>query len=176
MPIIAKGSSGNFEPCPAGMYQAVCVDVIDLGLCETQWGEKHKVELRWQVTEKMKDGKPFLVTQRYTLSLHEKSALRHDLQSWRGKEFTEAELEGFDLEKLVTVNCMINIMHKKGSRGGTFANVVGVVPVMRGLPALPSQDYIRIKDRTDTPEPDEQRDDVDDAMPSYQDVPETTPF
>ena len=43
----------------------------------------------------MPDGKPFLVRRRYTASLHEKSALRKDLESWRGRAFTNVELDGF---------------------------------------------------------------------------------
>ena len=31
---------------------------------------------------------------RYTLSLHERSALRAHLQNWRNKPFTEKELKG----------------------------------------------------------------------------------
>ena len=45
-------------------------------------------------------GRRFDVARVYTLCLHERAALRKDLESWRGRKFTEQELDGFDLEKL----------------------------------------------------------------------------
>lgn len=165
MPIIAKGNSGKFEPCPAGMQQAVCCDVVDLGLLETQWGQKHKIDIVWQSDEKMADGRPFLVKKRYTLSLNERANLRHDLESWRNKPFTEAEAEGFDVERLIGANALLNVVHKTGSKGGVFANVMNVTPIMKGMPKLtPTEDYVRVCDRDTTPEPGEQHEpaDIDD--------------
>lgn len=160
MPIIAKGNSSSFIPCPAGLQHAVCCDVIDKGLMDGPYGKKWKVDLRWQTAEPMNDGRPYLVQRRFTLSLHEKSSLRAFLESWRGKSFTEDELEGFDLEKLIGVNCMLNVVHKQGSKGGTFANAVSITPVMRGLDKLlVSADYVREQDRPHNPEPNEVPDD-----------------
>lgn len=167
MPIIAKGSSGQkFEPCPQGNQQAVAVDVVDLGLMETQWGPKHKIEIVWQSAEQMPDGRPYLVKKRYTLSLNDRANLRHDLESWRNKPFTEAEAEGFDVERLLGVNCLLNVVHKAGSKGGTFANVVSVTPLMRSMVPINAVDYIRVKDRATTPEPGEEMDGPLDDYPS----------
>jgi hypothetical protein len=158
MPIVAKGTSTKFEPAPAGAQQAVCCDVVDLGLLETQWGPKHKVEVRWQSEHDMSDGKPYLIAKRYTLSLNEKANLRHDLEAWRGRAFTEAELAGFDLEKLIGVNCLVNVIHKAGSKGGVFANVVSVMPIgKKTAPMEIHEDYIRMQDRETEPEPDDTR-------------------
>jgi len=159
VPIIAKGSSGKFEPCPAGVQHAVCCDVVDLGLLETQWGAKHKIDVRWQTAETMADGKPYLVNKRYTLSLNEKANLRHDLEAWRGRAFTEAEILGFDVEKLIGVNCLLNVVHKAGNKGGTFANVVSIMPLAKKMASIAvAADYVRVSERDTTPEPDETRD------------------
>lgn len=157
MPIIAKGSSGKFEPCPAGVQQAVCCDVVDHGIQPTPWGDKWKVDIRWQTAETMADGQPYLVNKRYTLSLNEKATLRHDLESWRGKAFTESEVMGFDVEKLIGVNCLLNIVHKQGSKGGTFANVNSIMPLAKGMKAIQvHDDYVRVCERVTTPEPDQE--------------------
>jgi hypothetical protein len=159
MPIFVSGNnSKEFTPAPAGTHQAVCVDVVDLGVEETQWGKKHKVRIKWQIDEDMESGKPFLVQKKYTASLHEKANLRHDLESWRGRAFTESELAQFDLENLIGANCLVNIIHKPGSKGGTFANIASIGQLVKGMPKMTSREYTRDKDRTDTPTPDETRD------------------
>lgn len=158
MPIIAKGGGkSEFEPCPEGPQQAVCCDVIDLGIVEVTWqGEtkkQHKCEIRWQSAELMENGKPFMLRERYTLSLHEKARLRSVLESWRGKKFTDAEAEGFDVERLLGVNCYINVVHNKGKKGGTFANVASIMPLPKGMTAIAVSDYMRVVDRADEEAP-----------------------
>jgi len=168
MPIIAKGSIGKFEPCPAGVQQAVACDVVDLGIMDGPYGEKWKVDIRWQTADQMSDGKPYLVNKRYTLSLNEKATLRHDLEAWRGRAFTEAEIEGFDLEKLIGVNCLLNVVHKAGSKGGTFANVVSIMPLAKNMkPIAVDADYVRVCKRVTTPEAEQSRDvaPIEDEIP-----------
>lgn len=156
MPIIATaGDSKSFTPAPAGVHQAVCVDVIDKGILEVTYAGKtkkqHKISVAWQLDELREDGKRFLVYKRYTLSLNEKATLRKDLESWRGKPFTRDEEMGFDVEKLLGVNCMVNIQHNtKGE--STYANVVAIMPVPKALKSnvLAAVDYIREQDRTET--------------------------
>jgi hypothetical protein len=149
MAIIAKGSS--FTPCPAGLHQGVCADVIDLGMVDGQFGLKHKVTLVFQVNEPMDDGRPFLVQRRYTVSLDQKASLRKDLESWRGRPFTADELKGFDLEKLLGVNCQLNVQQSDRD-GTTYANITAIVPLSRGMAKMAVSGYIRKKDR----EPEQQ--------------------
>jgi hypothetical protein len=168
MPIIAKDNRKEFTPAPEGLHQGVCVDVIDLGLVTGQYGEKHKVEIRWQLDllEDASTSNPprrFMVTNRYTLSLNEKATLRKHLEAWRGKLFTEEELAGFDLEKLLGVNGQLQIIHNLSEKGRTFANIQAIVPLGKGMTKIrPSEDYVRMKDRTSTepghtdPEPSEE--------------------
>ncbi len=153
MPIIAKsnGDSQNFQPAPAGVHQAVCVDVVDLGILDVTWQgvtkKQHKVNVAWQINEDRDDGKPYLVFKRYTLSLHEKAGLRKDLESWRGKKFTRDEEMGFDVEKLIGANCLLNITHNdQGER--TYANVVSIMPLAKGMPPMHARDFVRRQDRT----------------------------
>ena len=149
MPIFAKAGA-SFVPAPAGTHAAVCVDVIDHGMLEVTYQgktqSKHKITVSWQIDENMDNGKPFLVRRRYTNSLHEKASLRRDLESWRGRAFTEKELDGFDLESLLSVGCLLNVLHECRN-GSTYANVASVMRLPKNMTAPTPRDYIRVCDR-----------------------------
>ena len=91
--IIATETAGGWENPTAGLHQAVCIDVIDLGTQPTQWGDKEKLKLMFQLEETKEDGSPLTIGRNYTRSLHEKAALRKDLKSWRasGKFAADAD-------------------------------------------------------------------------------------
>lgn len=167
MAIYARAPETTFETCPEGLHHAVCCDVVDLGLQTTRFGEAHKVQIRWQTEEPDSRGKRFVVRQMYTLSLHEKSNLRHALEAWRGKKFTADELKGFDLEKLLGVNCQIQVVHNLSGDGKTYANVQAVVPAPKGALKLVIEDYTRERDRAKQQgtATDEASAEADDAVP-----------
>jgi hypothetical protein len=156
--MVVKEPESNFIPAPAGAHSAVCVDEIDLGYLPNHFDPESDdvltVRLVWQIAEDMKDGKPFLIKKDYRASLHERAGLRKDLESWRGQPFTSAELVGFDLENIVGAPCMLSVIHKTGSKGGTFANVASIMPLPKGMAKLTPRDYVRMKDRPqDAPKP-----------------------
>jgi hypothetical protein len=165
MSLIVKEPESNFVPAPGGLWRAVCVDVVDLGPMPNNFGKPPSpmVRLVWELEEKMEDGRPYVASRMYKQSLHEKSSLRKDLQTWRGKSFTADELKGFDLEKLLGVNSQIQIMHKLSTDGTkTYANVTGIMPPAKGLPQLqPSESYVRHQDR-DGNAPHDQSNTIDD--------------
>lgn len=146
MPIIATaGDTKTYAPAPEGTHQAVCVDVIDLGMKDNTFKpgtKQHKINMAWQINELRDDGKRHVVYKRYTLSLNEKATLRHDLESWRGKAFTRDEELGFDVESVIGANCLINVQHKAGT-DRTFANVVSVMPLIKGMPKIGPLGYVR---------------------------------
>jgi hypothetical protein len=153
MSIIAK-SNGEKEfakiPLPeAGTKLAVCCAVWDLGLQKTTFnGEdkiQHKIIIAWEIEEKINQpdseykGKPYMLNKKYTLSLGEKANLRKDLDSWRGKPFTAEEIEnGFDVEKLYGINCLIGIKHEPDKRDPSkvYANVTAILPPVKGMEKL----------------------------------------
>lgn len=150
MPIYAKAGA-NYKPAPAGTHAAVCCDVVDLGELKVEYQGKaktqHKIKIVWQIDELRDDGAPHRVAKRYTLSLHEKSALRKDLEGWRGKPFTEEELKGFDVEVLISKPALLNVIHKD-SNGSTFANVMGIMKLPKAMEAPAVSQYVRECDRT----------------------------
>jgi hypothetical protein len=151
MAIYARAPESKYPVPPEGLQPAVCCDVVDLGLVDTPWGQKHKVEIRWQLEDPMESQlglvRP-IVRQRFTNSLHEKAVLRGMLETWRGRKFTKDELSGFDLEKLLGVSCQLQIIHRPTSDGQTFANVNAVIPLGKGMPKVRVEsDYVREADR-----------------------------
>ena len=156
MAIIAKaGGSGPSILPPAGIQHAVCAFVEDVGDEYSEMFNKtdRKVVIIWELAERIPEtytdsagneqpvsqdivGRPFMLSKSYTLSLGKKANLRRDLESWRGKQFTEAELEGFDIEVLKGKACMLNVIHEAKDGGGTRAKIAAVTPPMKGLPLL----------------------------------------
>lgn len=148
MPIIARKPESSFKPCPEGLHQAVCVDVCDLGIVEGPYGAKPKVEIRWQTElENDETQRRFELRMWFTLSLHEKATLRKTLEAWRGRKFTEAELQGFDLEKLIGVNCQVQVIHHITDEGKTYDNVQAIVAHNPKMPKIAPLNYVRQIDR-----------------------------
>ena len=152
--MIATDSAGkDFPACPERMHQAVCVDIVDLGLMDNKFNpdgaKQRKARIVWQVDEDDPEtGKRFEVSRMYTVSLNEKASLRRDLQGWRGRAFTADELKGFDLEKLLGVNGQVNVVHyTKPDNGKVYANVQTIVPLSKGQEKIVQRDYVRVKDR-----------------------------
>jgi hypothetical protein len=147
MAIIAKDNTSEFPKLPlpeAGTVRAVCCAVWDLGMQKTSFNGKerlqHKIIIAWEIEEKINapeseyHGKAYMLNKRYTLSLADKANLRHDLESWRGKPFTAAELEGFDVEVLYGVNCLLGVKHEPSKDGTrTYANVSAILPLTKGM-------------------------------------------
>ena len=150
MPIFTRIIGAVYKPAPSGVHPAVCVDVVDLGQVKVEYAgksrEQYKIKIVWQIDELRDDGKPFLCSKRYTNSLHEKASLRKDLESWRGKPFSQDELAQFDLEALLSCGCLINVIHNI-KEGSTYANVTGVMRLPKGMQAPSPRGYVREVDR-----------------------------
>ena len=131
----------NFESVPSGMHLARCYRIIDLGTQKSEYMGQvkylHKIMLGWEIHGtnddgtplKMRDGRPFAIFKNYTLSWSEKATLRNDLQSWRGKPFTQEEMRRFDLKTVLNAWCMLNVIERAGQDGNMYVNVSGVTPV-----------------------------------------------
>ncbi|MBA3768052.1 MAG: hypothetical protein H0W99_13935 [Acidobacteria bacterium] len=145
-------ATGSFTPAPEGVFQAVCCDVVDHGTVTQEYaGEirsRHVIELKWQLDQLMDNGTPFLVSQRFTASLHEKSKLLPFIESWRGKKLTAEDLKTFDIEDYIGRNCMLQIVHNVGRNGQTYANVQSIQPYLERYGAeMEVSGYTRVIDR-----------------------------
>jgi hypothetical protein len=139
--ILTDNGGSSFTPCPAGSYLARCVQLIDLGTQTSNFdGEvkrARKVLVAWEVLDdecRRDDGSPFILSKRFTQSLHEKAALRKTLASWRGRDFTPAELKGFDLAGVLGKDAFISVIHAEKDLK-TFANIAAVMKPPKGMTA-----------------------------------------
>ena len=134
MKFTANTSSKSFENPEPGTYPAVCIRLIDMGTQTTEWkGEKksaHKVKIVFELSEKMTDGRPFISMRDFTVSLHEKSALRGFLAGWRGRDFNDEELKGFDAKNLLGKGCLISLV-----QNGEYINVTTASKLPKGMSA-----------------------------------------
>ena len=144
MPLVAsREPEREFENPPADTHIGTCYRVLDLGTQQTPFKDEktgalkrqHQVQLSWELDCLMTDGKPFSMHRRYTLSLHEKSALCKDLQAWRGKPFTEAELEAFDLSAILGTSCLIGVAHEQKEGGKVYAKISSILKLPKNTKA-----------------------------------------
>lgn len=143
MSLTVSESGGREIPILAeGSYVAVCNMLVDLGL---QFNERYgnssrKVLIGWVLPEEMIEigGEmvPRTISQRYTASLNEKSVLRRDLSAWRGRDFTQAELEEFNLRNIVGAPCLLQVIHREYN-GKKYANMASIMTLPKGM-AKPS--------------------------------------
>jgi len=150
----AGGADVPREYPDTGNQIARCIQVVDLGTHDKEWqGKKSKqrqVMLVWELEQKMtgehdeqyKD-KPFVVNWRGTLSIHEKSKLREFLEGWRGRSFTDDELDEFDLRNVLDKPCLLNLIEKKSDdKKKTYINVKSISPLMKGMEAPPAENKV----------------------------------
>lgn len=126
--ILQCKESGEFKPHPEGIYAAICNDVIDLGLVETEFqGQKrlvNKIKVSFETELKMEDGKPFAISKNFTASLHPKAKLAEFLGKWRGRPVLPGET--IDLSKLIGANCTLVISQQQNLVGKTYASIDAV--------------------------------------------------
>jgi hypothetical protein len=173
--IVAKNEGGTYQLAPAGQYQAVCCDVVDLGIVETTWKgnikKVHKCAIIFQLDELDDKGKRYEVAERFTVSMYDAARLRKFLGDWRGKSYTDEEAEvGAPLHKLEGINALVQIEHNT-SNGKTYANVGSIMKAPKGAPTMSIKDYTRAalwkKAEAPPPEPqqEQQQPEDDDDLP-----------
>lgn len=141
------GGESNFKPVPPGMHLARCYRVIDMGTQRSEWqGDVkllHKIMIQFEVHGEDEEGNPMVtnkgepmsISKNYTASLGEKSNLRKDLVTWRGREFTADELKGFQMENLLGVWAMLSVAKSTGNNGKEYTNIMSINPVPKTIKA-----------------------------------------
>lgn len=162
--MIVRGNDSEFEQPAIGSHRAICVNVFDIGMQKGfHDGEfKRKVIILWELEEKRKKGmfagKPFLMHRIYTASLNRKSNLLLNLESWRGKPFSDSQKQAFDLDCIKGVPCVIKLVGN-----GDYAKIDNVLPPDKSRPYWAQEtpkdfippfvkNYIDQQIKSDTPE------------------------
>ena len=123
----------DFELAPEGPHVGRCIKIIDLGTQHNiHWDKwQKKVMFTFELTNTaMEDGRPFIITNVYTASMHSKSNLRKDLESWRGKSFSDEAASSFDILNCLNVPAFLNIVHNT-TGDNTYANIKAIMPLPR---------------------------------------------
>lgn len=150
---------------PAGNHHAVCLGYFDLG--SQQWGRfglKPTVAIIFEVPshriDMAKEGEPpnlmpMVISEQYNKTLYN-SNLKKILEQWRGRPFTEAELNGFDMDNIVGVNATLTIVHKpdKNDPNKLYANIFTVMPNMSGVTLEPENDTFNYEIKEGNPVPE----------------------
>ena len=150
MAINAKNSGTVRELIPAGNYIARCYQMIQIGtVTDIVMGKTvtvQKVRIGWELPNELKvfnedkGEQPLIISREYNLSMNEKSNLRKDLKSWRGKDFTEEEAKCFDITKLIGAACMLNIIHKPSvsDPSKVYEQISGITGIPKGITVPPA--------------------------------------
>jgi hypothetical protein len=160
--ILQCKDSGDFVPHPEGIHPAVCVDVMDLGLVETEFqGQRkmvNKVKIAFESEANTEDGKRCMVSKNFTASLHPKAKLAEFLGKWRGRPVLPGET--IDLGKLIGACCTLVISHQQNMVGKTYASIDAVSKPTRKVapsgtydPAAARQRYAEWKAKQAGPAP-----------------------
>lgn len=140
---LAEMIESEMPATAATTVAAVCVDVEDLGLVDTDWGRKPRLKFVFELGEMKANGYPATASRTFTKSLHEKSALRPALESWLGRTMNEQELtKGFTYSKLNGKSCTLTVLPALSENGNAYNKIAAITPA--GEVALkPSGTYRR---------------------------------
>jgi len=141
---------------------ARCIRVIDQGTTYNERWDKlqRKVMVTFELPNAIIEdegelkGQPHAISNFYTFSMNEKANMRTDLESWRGRKFTDSEAEKFDILNLLDVPAYVNVIHNDKD-GKTYANIASIMPLPDGIecPAAINEVYSFSLEREDyTPE------------------------
>ena len=140
--MILQANNQPFILHPEGVHAAVCVDVIDLGLVETEFqGRKRsvqKVRLVFETEQKAPDGRTLALSRTFTASLNAKARLAEFLGKWRGRPVLPGE--SIDLKKLLGASCTLVVSHQTRTDGSVCASIDAVSKPTKKLTASGSYD------------------------------------
>jgi hypothetical protein len=122
MPIIVKGK--EFELCPAGLHHAKVREISQFR--HKEWGER--VKFTFETDKIGKEGQNLSVFHEASLSLSPKAKLTSIVEGVIGRPITpEERKQGFDLEELVGMSCLVNVKHKFSQAGNEYAVIDTVI-------------------------------------------------
>lgn len=134
---------GDFEQPPVGTHVAICTKIIDIGTQKSEYQGQANIRRQCIIGFELPNelmttgdyaGKPFTVSKFYTASLSEKANLRKDLANWRGRDFTEQELQGFESKNILGKPCMLSLTANDKNK----IRITGIMALPKGTP-VPAQ-------------------------------------
>ena len=139
---IKKGGM-DFEPLDEGAYPARIYRIVHIGTVMGFQGQmQNKVNIAFEfptelkVFDPAKGEQPYVLSQDYTLSFHEKSTLYKVIMACDPtalKTDSEGFIEEYDVEKLLGKTCLVTVTHKKGKEDKTYANIGNCTVMPKGM-------------------------------------------
>jgi len=144
MGLIAKDVGGyEVELIPEDTYVGVCFSIVDLGTHKNNISGKpqRQILISFELPEHVRyyeiDGEmtesPSVQSNFYTLSLNEKANLRKDLEAWRGKAFSQEQLNGFELTVLLGKSCQLSIIHTTKQDGSVRSKINAIMKLPKSV-------------------------------------------
>ena len=138
--VVTGNNESKREIVPSGTHISRCYSMIHIGTVEWEYnGETkytNKIRITFELPHEMREfsgeQKPMVISKEYTMSLHEKSNLRRDLEGWRGKSFSNKELSSFDITDVLGSSCNVSIIHKTSKSGNEFAQIGSISSMTKG--------------------------------------------
>lgn len=129
MALVAKNEKP--ELAPEGTHLARCSWVIDLGWQHNEKFNKDqpKILVGWELVDTLipDTDKPFMISREFTLNLSENSHLRPFIESWRGKAFTDAEInEGYNIKQVLGQWGYLSVVHSEDGRYANASSIIGL--------------------------------------------------
>jgi hypothetical protein len=138
-------SISQYELPSEGIQAAVLADIVDLGLVDSKYGKKHKVNFVYFLEEVDKEGRQKRVFERFNFTMGDKARLQKRLISLGVK--IPADAKEFDIEVALGVQTSLVIGYSDGDGGKTYANVISVMKPKAGQSVQVPEDFQRSKDR-----------------------------
>lgn len=150
--ITAKAAESTFKPHKTGQFAGQCVDTVALGdKVQDYPGTSPYLAptcaLVFRTGERNEETGEYIdIYKEYTVSMGPRANLRKDLEQWRGKAYTQDQIdEGVPLDKLTGNHALLTISHRQSGKGKTYANITAMVGIPQQMKAMVTTytDYVR---------------------------------
>jgi hypothetical protein len=140
---IIKIRSNTTTQQTSDTINAVCVDVVDLGIVDTPWGRKPQVRTVFETDQQNDYGEPRTLIRTFNMHTHEKSALSINVASWTGRNLSqEAEDGQLNLSTLVGQQARLKLEPTLTKNGNAYDKIVEILPAGE-VHVVPSGKYRR---------------------------------
>jgi hypothetical protein len=130
--IITADGDGKFPQPPAGKYQAVHCNIIDLGNRPNPFGEtKRRFGLEYQLSARTESGKRYRITKWMNVSANERSSMVAFLSDWLDRDSNTLRRElknGLDVGALIGTNALLRVVQETGKAGDLISKIKSIEP------------------------------------------------
>ena len=109
--MLLEATESDYQQVPPGIYDGICIWVIDLGWQDTPYGVKRQLFLNYEI---IVDGEHATIGRFFNATLNNDSALAKVLGSWRGKPIKPKDK--VDISKVLGHQAQVIVVHNDKGR------------------------------------------------------------